>query len=99
MTGVGQTMRWWLLASLVLALLGLPSVQAASDLPRPRQLSVADGLPSNRVSGMVEDQAGYLWIATTDGLARYDGTGFQTWRGEDGLPDARLWSIAIDSRG
>lgn len=92
-------MRWWLLASIVLALLVVPCVEAAPELPRPRQLSVADGLPSNRVSGMVEDRDGYLWISTADGLARYDGTGFQVWRVEDGLPDARLWSIAIDSHG
>ena len=92
-------MRWWLLALLVLAMVVLPSAHGAVELPRPRQLSVADGLPSNRVSGMVEDSNGYLWISTLDGLARYDGTGFRIWRTEDGLPDVGLWSIAIDSRG
>lgn len=93
------TIKWWLPALLMLAMLVVPSAHGASELPRPRQLSVADGLPTNRVSGMAEDQAGYLWLSTVDGLARYDGIGFQVWRMEDGLPDAVLWSIDIDSSG
>ncbi|HEY1138605.1 MAG TPA: two-component regulator propeller domain-containing protein, partial [Lysobacter sp.] len=46
-------------------------------IPRPRQLTVADGLPSNSINGIAEDQSGYLWIATSDGLARYDGITFR----------------------
>ena len=75
------------------------TAHAAGDLPRPRQLSVADGLPSNHVNDMAEDREGYLWLATSDGLARYDGTGFRTWRIGEGLPDSYLWSLDIDSRG
>ena len=84
---------------LALVLLGTSTAHATGDLPRPRQLSVADGLPSNRVNDMAEDRDGYLWLATSDGLARYDGTGFQVWRGEQGLSDSFLWSLDIDSRG
>jgi signal transduction histidine kinase/CheY-like chemotaxis protein/sugar lactone lactonase YvrE len=43
-------------------------------------LGVADGLPSNRVYKVVQDRNGYLWFGTRDGLARYDGVGFQVWR-------------------
>ena len=35
-----------------------------------------DGLPSNTISDIVQDQAGYLWIATDNGLARFDGVRF-----------------------
>jgi len=87
----------WLFA--VAILLPAMAVHAAGDVPRPRQISVADGLPSNHVSDIVEDAQGFLWIATSDGLARYDGTGFRVWQIEDGLPDSYLWALDIDSSG
>ena len=39
-------------------------------------ISSADGLPSSYVNALAEDAAGYLWIGTHDGLARYDGVEF-----------------------
>ncbi|MBM3405413.1 MAG: hypothetical protein FJY10_11065, partial [Bacteroidetes bacterium] len=36
-------------------------------------LTRMNGLPSNRVREMVQDFQGYIWIATDNGLARYDG--------------------------
>jgi len=67
-------------------------------IPRPRQLTVADGLPSNSINGIAEDHSGYLWIATSDGLARYDGITFRIWRAGDGLLDNYLWSVHVDER-
>lgn len=66
--------------------------------PQPRQISVIDGLPSNRVNALAEDRQGYLWIATRDGLARYDGVGFRVWRIEDGLRDNFVWTVHVDAR-
>ncbi len=67
------------------------------ETPRLRQMTVAEGLPSNRINGMAEDRAGYLWIATSDGLARYDGVDFRTWRVEQGLRDNFVWSVHVDA--
>ncbi|PJJ76129.1 two component regulator with propeller domain [Thermoflavifilum aggregans] len=39
---------------------------------------MADGLSSNMVTDVVQDGDGYLWIATDDGLNRYDGTEIRT---------------------
>ncbi|MHB8912851.1 MAG: hybrid sensor histidine kinase/response regulator, partial [Lysobacter sp.] len=65
------------------------------------------------VNGMAQDRAGYLWVATTDGLARYDGVGVRVWRHVPGDPAAlpgnyiaavhvdgkdRVW-VAIEGRG
>ena len=66
--------------------------------PTPRQLTVFDGLPSNTVNRMAEDGYGYLWIATNDGLARYDGRTYRVWRSEDGLRDNRIWTVLVDAR-
>ena len=35
-----------------------------------------NGLPQNSVYGIVQTQDGYLWLATFDGLARFDGARF-----------------------
>ena len=76
--------RWlvvaWLAAGTASA--GLP------ETPRPQQLTVADGLSSNRINAVAEDASGYLWIATSDGLVRYDGIGYRIWRLGQGLRDS-----------
>ena len=46
----------------------------------------ADGLPSDHVNQIVVDSHGYVWIATTEGLARFDGYQFTTYRVDQGLP-------------
>ena len=61
-------------------------------------MTVFDGLPSNTVNRMAEDRYGYLWIATNDGLARYDGRNYRIWRSEDGLRDNRIWTVLVDAR-
>ncbi|MCW5581421.1 MAG: response regulator [Luteimonas sp.] len=69
----------------------------APQLPLPRQISVYDGLPSNRINSLAEDRQGYLWIATRDGLARYDGVGYRVWRLGDGLGDNVVWTVYVDT--
>lgn len=68
------------------------------ETPRPRQFTVADGLPSNRINAIAQDHAGYLWIATSDGLARFDGVGFRVWRVEQGLRDNFVWTVHVDEQ-
>ena len=91
-------MRRWAMG-IWLCLLWIPGVApgAGTQLPQPRQISVIDGLPSNRVNALAEDRQGYLWIATRDGLARYDGVGFRVWRVGEGLRDNFVWSVHVDA--
>jgi len=37
-------------------------------------------LPNSLINDLVEDEAGNIWIATEDGLCRYDGSNFTTYR-------------------
>lgn len=39
--------------------------------------SVEHGLPHKQVNDITQDDLGYMWIATTNGLARYDGYAFE----------------------
>jgi len=45
-----------------------------------RQYRVNDGLPSDIVKGCTQDSLGYFWIATDEGIAKYDGVTFTSYR-------------------
>ncbi len=49
-------------------------------------MTTKDGLPSNYVFDLSEDENGYLWIGTDKGLARYDGFQWRVYTTEQGLP-------------
>lgn len=55
-----------------------------------RGYHVIDGLPSERIVCAVTDRVGFLWICTSGGLARFDGSSFVTYGPEDGLPDVAI---------
>jgi ligand-binding sensor domain-containing protein len=66
-----------------------------------RQFGVADGLPSSSLTGLALDREGYVWIATRDGLARFDGVGYTVYRrvpGQPGtLPGNFVQTVFVDS--
>jgi ligand-binding sensor domain-containing protein len=72
------------------------------ELPRFRVLGVPEGLPSSTVNALAHDRAGYAWIATLDGLARYDGVGFRIWRHVPGdpraLPGNNVQALHVDAQ-
>jgi ligand-binding sensor domain-containing protein/signal transduction histidine kinase/AraC-like DNA-binding protein len=45
-----------------------------------RQLSVNEGLSQNSAVSITQDQDGFLWIATQEGLNRYDGKNFKVYK-------------------
>ncbi len=68
------------------------------------QFTTDDGLPSNTVLGIAQDQLGRIWFATYDGLCFYDGFGFHTVRPFDGLTKEPLalgsiMDVKVDSLG
>ena len=46
-------------------------------------LTVKDGLPQMSVLDITQDTQGYIWMATRDGLARYDGYSFDIFRNDE----------------
>ncbi len=53
---------------------------AQSDFLHFKKYSTTEGLTSNDTRALLQDSYGYLWIATTYGLNRYDGFSFQNFR-------------------
>ncbi len=58
-----------------------------------------NGLSSNHVYRSLVDKSGYLWIATTNGLFRYNGYTLTKYDYEDGLPSNDIWGLHEDARG
>ena len=58
----------------------LPTVSGQTLTARNTRLTTSNGLPSNLIRGVAQDRAGFLWMATHDGLARYDGRTFKVFR-------------------
>ncbi|MDE6095930.1 MAG: hypothetical protein K2G52_07065, partial [Muribaculaceae bacterium] len=42
-------------------------------------LGVESGLSNNHVTGITQDKRGFIWIATDEGLSRFDGHHFKTY--------------------
>lgn len=55
---------------------------------RFERLVVEDGLPHATVLSVIQDRQGFMWFATANGLARYDGTTFTTYRHDVDNPNS-----------
>ena len=67
------------------------------------RLTAEDGLSNDQVWGVVQDNDGFMWFATVDGLNRYDGAGFKIYHHNPGDPNSLsqsyLRSLLVDQRG
>jgi ligand-binding sensor domain-containing protein len=58
------------------------------------------GLPQVSVESLCQTRDGYLWLATQEGLARFDGSRFQVFnRTTFGLPSIDLTAVVEDRQG
>ena len=79
----------------------LPLLALALASPAQSSWSTADGLPASAVNDVLVDRDGYVWVATFDGLARFDGARFTVFDADatPGLPTNRVVSLDQDPRG
>ena len=67
----------------------------------PRPLSVIDGLSSNEVTCILQDTKGFMWFGTNNGLCRYDGYVFKSYKSNYQNPNYfsnnNIRSLAEDS--
>ena len=52
----------------------------AKDDYRYRNITMNDGLSANAVRNIVQDEYGFIWFGTDNGLCRYDGIKVQPYR-------------------
>lgn len=64
-------------------------------------LTTQQGLSNNFINDIIQDKFGLIWIATEDGLNRYDGYNFQVFKvnSHDNLPDNQIYDLAEDPKG
>ena len=68
-----------LLAS-ILACASILTIQGQQLQASLSHFSTDDGLTSNAISGIYQDDYGYLWVATWNGLSRFDGFNFYNYK-------------------
>lgn len=61
--------------------------------------TTANGLPSNAIYQTLEDNHGFLWIATDQGVARFDGKNFQVYSKEQGVNDIEVLQLLKEKNG
>ena len=81
-----------------LLLSAIASDAMAERLPL-RKYTTEDGLAHARVRRIVRDPRGFLWFCTVDGLSRFDGAEFVTYRTADGLPDPWVTDVLATRDG
>jgi|GEM_PF-3465531 hypothetical protein len=77
------------------------SAQVMNETLLSGQWAVEDGLPLNKINKIVQTQDDYLWLATFDGLVRFDGVQFTVFNASntEGLPSNRITDIIEDRTG
>ncbi len=61
--------------------------------------SINDGLPSNTIYSIVNDNRGFLWFTTDIGIVKYDSKNFMLINTDDGLSDNEVFQMKEDSKG
>ena len=87
-----------LITGIILSALNLP---AQTQVIEPTYVSVADGLVSPNVNAVIQDSFGLIWVGTSNGLQKYDGYRFETFKNISGKPTSLqnniVWSLFEDS--
>lgn len=68
-----------------------------------KKLTAVNGLSNNTVNDIIQDSIGFIWIATEDGLNRFDGYDFKVYRHstseENSLEDNSVKALCNDKKG
>lgn len=106
--------RAWILLGAVLLLLSLVTIAKGEEGSANaywdahaevlfERIGRTAGLPSDIVTAIVQDRAGFIWVGTPVGLTRFDGYRFRVFqpdsRDPSSLPDGYINALHVDQRG
>ena len=88
--------------AILFALAGFATTSQAQELKAAlSHYSTENGLSSNAIANMAQDDYGFIWIATWNGLSRFDGYNFYNYRTGNGshIPNLhnRILDMVIDN--
>jgi ligand-binding sensor domain-containing protein len=68
-----------------------------------KHFTTANGLSNNKINDVIQDKTGFIWLATDDGLCRYDGYNFKVYRhiprDSTSLSSNSVWRLMEDETG
>jgi ligand-binding sensor domain-containing protein/two-component sensor histidine kinase len=101
-----KQVRWMLVLAAILAV-GTPPEKISAISLEKRLTSTsygidfwraAEGLPQSRIRAITRTRDGYLWLATDNGLVRFNGSTFKAFTIETGsLKDNEVWALQEDN--
>ncbi|MCL5028106.1 MAG: histidine kinase [Bacteroidetes bacterium] len=77
----------------------IPLTKIISQTPPYYHYTTTDGLASSTVYDVIQDRNGFLWVATINGLNKFDGNKFNTYRMADGLNSNSITAILEGEHG
>ncbi|MBE0424187.1 MAG: histidine kinase [Lutibacter sp.] len=80
----------------IVFLLFLSTLRA--QIPGLTQFTTNNGLPSNTIYDIEQDENGFIWFATDYGISKFDGLTFKNFTVTDGLPDNEILALYKDSK-
>ena len=60
--------------------------------------NVEKGLPNSKVYDILQDNDGYIWLATPSGLSRFDGENFKIYGLDDNISESTANALFLDSK-
>ena len=70
---------------------------------RFRHITIDNGLSANRILSICQDNFGYIWIATLNGLNKYNGIDFKVYHHQNHVPNSLpsnfVYKVFCDSDG
>jgi ligand-binding sensor domain-containing protein len=69
-----------------------------TQIPGLTQFTIDNGLPSNTIYDIAQDEMGFIWYATDYGVSKFDGINFINYTISDGLPGNEILYFYKDSK-
>ena len=83
---------------LLAIILYFPFAALYPQTPSYNHYTTIDGLASSTVYNILQDRNGFIWFATLNGLSKFDGKHFTTFRTNEGLNSNSIISLAVGKK-